>query len=182
MCSADEEGRSFSQRQEGTQSHPSRAGQDLFWDLKSVQHGSMQDWRVLEEEAEERDGLDCVIQRFWILCQYAGEPQKTFEQARSIQICELELFGNCGNGKKMVSTLFMKCVAFPMAAICFSYCFPPFQDFFFWTERLHYSTPVALVSFGQNFRGIQVRCVTCSCSFVLINSGNKSGPELLSAA
>lgn len=131
MCSADEEGRSFSQRQEGTQSHPSRAGQDLFWDLKSVHHGSTQDWRVLEEEAEERDGLDCVMQRFWILCQYAGEPQKSFEQARSIQICELELFGNCGNGKKMVSTLFMKCVAFPMAAICFSYCFPPFQDFFF---------------------------------------------------
>lgn len=41
MCSADKEGRSCSQRQEGVQMHPSRAGKDLLWDLKSVQHGSV---------------------------------------------------------------------------------------------------------------------------------------------
>ena len=40
MRSADEEG-SFSQRQEVIQMHPSRAGPDLLWDLKSVQHGSV---------------------------------------------------------------------------------------------------------------------------------------------
>lgn len=151
MSSADQEGRSFPQRQEGMQLHPSRAGQDLLWDLKSVQHGSMQDWRVLEEETEERDGLDYVMQRFWILCLYTREPLKSFEQARSIQICELELFGSCGSGRKMVSTLFMKCVAFPMAAFCFSYCFLPFLDFSYWTKGLHYSTPAALVSFGKKF-------------------------------
>lgn len=67
MCSADKEVRSSSQRQEGAQLHPCRAGLGVGPEVCSA-------WLKHKVGLEgcrggrERDGPDCVMQRFWILC------------------------------------------------------------------------------------------------------------------
>ena len=73
----------------------------------------------------------CVMQRFWVLCMDEKELMKCFEQAGSIQICELELFGSCGSGRWRLTptsycSVFRKCVPFPVASICSPYYFPLF--------------------------------------------------------
>lgn len=50
-------------------------------------------------------GLIVLCRDFGFYVMNVKEPIKSFEQAGSIQICELELLGSCGDGRKMVSVL-----------------------------------------------------------------------------
>lgn len=50
-------------------------------------------------------GLIVLCRDFGFYVMNVKEPIKSFEQAGSIQICELELLGSCGDGRNMVSVL-----------------------------------------------------------------------------
>lgn len=90
------------------------------------------------------------------------EPIKSFEQARSIQICELELFGRWGRWYlfcvQEMSLIFHGCNLLPTLF--------HLSRTYLLDRRIHYSTPATWASCGQNFRGVQVRWVTRSDAVV----------------